>query len=537
MNDQKAFRPMREGSHAAAKALVRTSLSVLTCLLLVICPFFSVYGDDVPFWRRLIEKRLDKIRSGEARAPLLHSQQVSSLSYIYYFLEGGGSGEGEPLQVVLPKDGELEDYQALRARTDSQALDYLDELYGKRDDLKALALRDSDGDGVPDYRVSDYYGKFMEGDVDVDGDGVRNIYDSGPYDPSAGGRDADGDGVPDVAGTYADANANGLPDHLDWAIHKNEPRMVEIQWRLFDRFNVILVERNASFDAALAEAVDDALNKVLRAQLEQSKGIATLRTVAVEQTALLGKFLAAIAEDSTSAQVFSQSQSLTIYDAGRNVPYDVGLFGLLVHELGHSYHMSLDYESEDPTLENGRTQFPAPIFVQLIEPFGWARQGYYDAELAGQLSIVPRFAYAGISEPLFRFKGSTPEEWDEWVWQTYDRLGQPPDYLERQPFRERAIVSDYSLTTPYEWYGDNLLAYVVLELEQQLLADLAKQGRAGEAAVAKQKIKEAMREIWPGFYHGNIAPQAVIYFRRLFPILPEHRSELAKKYLQPLVDS
>ncbi len=32
----------------------------------------------------------------------------------------------------------------------------------------ALALRDTDGDGVRDFRVSDYYGRWLEGDTDID---------------------------------------------------------------------------------------------------------------------------------------------------------------------------------------------------------------------------------------------------------------------------------------------------------------------------------------------------------------------------------
>jgi hypothetical protein len=377
----------------------------------------------------------------------------------------------------------------------------------------------------------------MEGDLDADGDGIRNVYDSNPYDRSVGGQDADGDGVPDRDGTYVDTNANGLPDHLDWAIHKDDREMADIQQRLFKQHKIILVERNASFDLKLAQAVDDALSKVLRRYFEQSQVLPTLRTIAVEKTALLGKLLAAVVEDDTSAQVFSQSESLTVYDVGRDVPHEIGLLGLLVHELGHNYHMSLDYERDDQLLENGRTDFPAPNFVELIEAFGWVRQGDYDGEFTDTLPVLPRFAYAGISEPLFQFRERTPAQWDQWLWQTYDELGQTADYLEQPPFSGRDIVSDYSLTTPYEWYGDNLLAYLVVELEQEIVPYLKRAGRQDEADSAKQRITEAIREIWPGFYHRNIAPEVVAYFERVFPISPEDRRFLAQRYLFPLIGS
>ena len=490
----------------------------------------------MPFWRQLIENRLEKIRAGKVSAPLLHWRQSRSLEYVYYRFPGVRRlSASDPLYVLLPEGDELGAYQTLYEESDSEALAYLDELYGKRDDLKALAVRDSDGDSLPDYRISDYFGKFMEGDLDADGDGIRNVFDSHPYDQSKGGRDANGDGIPDVAGTYADKNANKLPDHLDWVLRKEDQAMAAIQRRLFDQHKIILVERDASFDLKLTRAVDDAINKVLQGYFGQSSVLPTLRTIAVEKTALLGKLLAAVAEDNTSAQVFLQSQSLTVYDAGRDVPYDIGLLGLLVHELGHNYHMSLDYAAANTPLENGRTDFPAPNFTQLLEPFGWVRQGYYYGEFTGNLQVVPRFAYTGMSEPLFQFKGQTPEQWDEWLWQTYDELGQSPDYLEQGPFRERFIVSDYSLTTPYEWYGDNLLAYLVVELEQEVLATLERGGRGKQADDAKQKITGAIREIWPGFFHRNIAPDVLAYFQRDFPISAEDRSLLAQRYLAPIV--
>lgn len=511
-------------------------MSTLLYLISVIVLSFPVHGGEVPFWRQLVEKRLENIRAGTVNAPLLHRQQIRSLDYAYFRSpEGRRLSNSDPLHVSLPSGDELKAYRTLYDQSDSEAFAYLDELYGKRDDLKALALRDSDSDGLPDYRISDYFGKFMEGDLDVDGDGIRNLYDSHPYDRSEGGQDTVGDGIPDIAGTYIDTNVNGLPDHLDWGIYKDDQEMADIQWRLFDRHKIILVERNTSFDLTLAQAIDDAVNKVLRGYLDQSPLLSTLRTIAVEKTALLGKLQAAVVEDDTSAQVFSQSQSLTVYDVGRDVPYDIGLLGLLVHELGHNYHMSLDYEVEDLLLENGRTDFPAPNFVQLIEPFGWVQQGYYDGEFTDTLPVVPRFAYTGISEPLFQFKGQTPEQWDAWLWKTYDELGQSASYLEQPPFSERAIVSDYSLTTPYEWYGDSLLAYLVVVLEQEMLAHLEREGRRDEVETSKQRITEAIRAIWPGFYHRNIAPEVVIYFERVFPISPEDRRVLAQRYLLPLI--
>ncbi len=488
----------------------------------------SLMADDLPFWRRLIENRLEKIRSGATRAPVLRHLQIHSLNYVHYRIENRSG-------VSLPGPEEVDSFVRARDRGESQALDYLDELFGEREDLKALAVRDIDGNGVPDYRISDYYGKFMEGDVDVDGDGIRNVFDSDPYDPHRGGKDGDGGGIPDLAGSFTDDNANGLPDHLDWALQKEDPEFGEIQRRLLLDHKIVLVERNAVYDLSLVKAVEDAIGKVFRAYFDREPVMPTLRTIATEKTALLGKLLSKVAEDNTSAQVFSQTQSLTIYDDGRNVPYKIGLLGLLVHEIGHSYHMSLDFKADDLDAENGMLEFPAPAFTKSIAPFGWVTTDYYNGEFSGALPVMPLFAYTGISEPLFDFNGRTPEQWSEWLTVMYDDLDQPSDYLEKEPFRRRHIVGDYSLTSPYEWYGDNLLAYVLVVLEREVLDSLAREGREAESESIKRRISSAMRQIWPGFYHGNIAPDVFEYFERLFPILPEDRRFLAARYMFPLV--
>ena len=157
-------------------------------------------------WRdQVLEALRERLSDPSADRPLLHAQQVGSLGHVYF--HPTSPDDRAVLYVALPGDDEVRRFREARRGVESEALDLLDEYYGERDDLKALAIRDRDGDGTPDYRVSDYYGKLSEGDVDVDGDGVRNVYDAAPYDPAAGGLDRDGDGIPDRGLT--DRNANG----------------------------------------------------------------------------------------------------------------------------------------------------------------------------------------------------------------------------------------------------------------------------------------------------------------------------------------
>jgi hypothetical protein len=485
-------------------------------------------------WRQAFAEKLAALREGRVDRPLLHRQQLASLRYVYY--RAHDAEQRKALARPLPDEAETARFLAMREGVESEALDLLDEFYGVRDGLKALAVRDTDGDGIPDYRVSDYYGKFSEGDVDVDGDGVRNVYDDHPYDPARGGRDADGDGIPDDR--FADENANGLPDHLDWGAHGRDPELARIQLGLFRDHEIILVERNAEFDLALARAVDDVVRRVFRRYFQERPVLPTLRTVAVEKTALLNALLALVAEDTTSAQVFSQTQSLTVYDPGREVEDDLGLLGLLAHEMGHSYHMSLDWDAAHPELENQRTDFPVPHFVETVARFGWTPGEYYDGQFEDGLKMKPQFLYTGLSEPTFLLKGKTPDEWEGWLNAIYEELGEPADYLEHSSFAQEAVVGDYSLSTPYEWYGDNLLAYVVHTLEafavERIKADGGAEADAAVAA-ARQGITDSLRAIWPAFYHRNIGPEALDYFGHTFPIAEEDRRLLVERYIDPVI--
>ena len=138
-------------------------------------------------------------------------QQQASLGFVFY------RGNALPPPPDTP---ELESLQATLAAASQADSDELRRLYGGDTELMAYAVRDTDSDGILDFRVSEFRGKFFEGDLDVDGDGIRNVYDADPYDPGRGGRDSTGDGVPDVPGTFADADGDGIPDHADWSGRK-----------------------------------------------------------------------------------------------------------------------------------------------------------------------------------------------------------------------------------------------------------------------------------------------------------------------------
>lgn len=513
---------------ASRQYLGRFSLVAAASIAAWLAAVSPTQADGKASLRDRLRDRVGMLREIRHDRPEHHPEQIKSLDLVYY--RARTDEDAERLQVALPGPDEVQEFVGSRDRMNGEALQILDDLFGAEQRLKALAVRDTDGDGLADYRISDYFGKFSEGDLDVDGDGVRNILDSHPYDRARGGRDTDGDGTPDEG--FADDNANGLPDHLDWATSGgHDPELVAIQAGLYKDFHIALVERDAAFDLPLARAVDDVIRRVYGRRIVPRSGLPTLRTVAVEHTALLNAELADEAGADMNAQVLFNSQSLIVYDSGREVSEPLGLLGLLAHEIGHAWHMSLDWDTEHPERENARNDFPVPVFVKTIEPFGWTRTGYFDGELKDELAVRPQYLYTGLSEPEFQFRGATAEDWARWLDEIYAVIGEQEDYLEDDRFARQGVVGDYSLTTPYEWYSDNALAYLLVTLEEAALAGL----EPGPAAEARGRITAALRAVWPGFNHRNIAPDVRAYFRETLPIAPADRDELVLRYLQPIL--
>ena len=440
-------------------------------------------------------------------------EQLSSLRYLYY--------RNTPAPPP-PTETELAGIEGVLEPAPEDERDYLEEYYKNARDLLVFATRDSDGDGVHDYRVSDYYGKFLEGDIDVDGDGVRNVYDSSPYDPAVGGADTDADGVPDEPGSFQDANDNGIPDHLDWRLQGKVPEAASQQEALFRDHEIILVERSAEFTEDLARSVYDAVARIFRGPFTTRAVLPTLRTIATEETCLLTPEV----DDGTNAMVIVQTQSLVIYRIGIDYPSFVQL-GLVAHELGHNYQLSLDFDQHDLAAENERVYYPAPRFHALVEPFGWEAQPVvFDPAADGYQSFTPQ--YYDVS-PFYTWLGDTTEEWAAWLERKYSREGD--DYLEDPEVLEHHIVGDYSLSNPWEWYSDNMIAYTFLEIERRLREMLD----GDELDAALQAMDAASREAWPSFRYQNLDRDAVEqHFRKTFPLREQDLGHFVVEYVKPL---
>ena len=219
-------------------------------------------------------------------------QQRESLAAVFY--------RGNPLPP-LPTEIELAEIRKKVRRAPRWERRLLKQLFGRDKELWVYATRDSDGDGIFDFRVSDYHGRFLEGDTDLDGDGIVNILDGRPFRVDA-----------------SPAAGSPLPPHLDWETQGKPAEMVDIQKELYTNYGILLVERTESFTPELARAVWDVVFRVYPKVFAQEGSLPTLKTIATEDYSLLDPEDPEGATD--FAQVLAATQTLVIYRRGVESP-------------------------------------------------------------------------------------------------------------------------------------------------------------------------------------------------------------------------
>ena len=353
----------------------------------------------------------------------------------------------------------------------------LESLYPDDPALWAYATRDSDEDGVFDFRVSDYYGRFLEGDTDLDGDGYDNVLDEAPYvvAEEAGGPEA-------------------IPASLDWAKLGKPTDMVRIQRELLDKNRILLVERSAEFTPELAQSVYDVVTKVYREIFANDGVLPTLRVIATEESSLLDPEDEAGASD--FAQVLPATQTLEIYRRGIDALPVIQL-GFLAHEIAHNVQFSLDYDAQRQDEIIRRNYFAAAHFFDLVEPYGWTvvpteldPQAEFSLFRPQYVSQEP-YEYLYMDEPL--------EDWEAWLGAIYEEVGEDA-YLTDERITELHILGDYSLSGPWEWYSDEVIAYVYLAM-LDAVADQCQPSEWDALRLAFQG--ETVEAEWPYFRFEN----------------------------------
>ncbi len=462
----------------------------------------------------LLGMALDMPLQGSSSNSERHDAQRRSLRHLYF--------RGSPMPPVMTAEEKTKALKLMKSGRPKREVDILKKQFGTELDLVTYATRDSDGDGVLDFRFHLDDGRFFEGDVDVDGDGIMNVYDSAPFDPGIGGKDIDGDGIPDR--DFVDINKNSIPDHIDWSILKKNKTdgvaLAQRQAELFHDHSIVVVDRTATFNLVAIDAVYDTIKKVYRKTFYRRKVLPTLRVVSAENFPLLFE------EDpvETDALYHAAAQTLMLYRHSLKAHPLVQL-GLSVHEIGHTLQYALDFDRQNPQEENKKNFYMSPNLIEAMKPFGWAGspviEKWQDFEL-----ISPMY---DVGYPEYYLKGKSTEVWTQWINDIRYEVGSK--FLEDARVKKEGIVGIYSLFNIWEWLSDNEIAYVYFMLEKQ--ASLQGPCASLKPDALRAKVHGRVSRFWPDFYYPNIETSRILkYLKTVVPMTQKDQKDLAKKYIE-----
>jgi hypothetical protein len=92
-------------------------------------------------------------------------------------------------------------------------------------------------------------------------------------------------------------------------------------------------------------------------------------------------------------------------------------------------------------------------------------------------------------------------------------------------------VGDYSMTSPWEWYSDHVIAYVFLSMFRALAEDCDPAQLDGLVEYTQEHI---IAEWWPAFRFENARGAAIQeHLAASIPMQPDDLDYLARTYLLP----
>ena len=372
-------------------------------------------------------------------------------------------------------------------------------IFSNNKELWVYASRDTDGDNIRDYRIDEYHGRFMEGDTDIDDDGIRNTVDINPYDAALGANDA--------------KNNNGVPDHIDWSLQDKSDNMAQIQQELYNKYEIILVERSTEFTEPLVQVIYDIVTRAFRPQFENGATLPALTTVA----AIKWTSLDLATDDRSRAQVLAHSGTLEMFQYGIDLDPFL-LLGLLGHELSHSIQFSMDY-SESDHQDLLRNIYRGENFYKMMAQFDWSFDKHPIEEKEVYSQITPQYQELRPYK-IIRFKGKTFEQWKKFL---------NKKSLDHKDVRKNNIVGKYSLSSPYEWHADYMIAYLFVGMEDYAEKHFcSKEQFKNLKALTKRDNVKAWK-----FNHQNSRSntKALEYFHRTYPIDEQDWGYLTREYL------
>ena len=304
------------------------------------------------------------MESGDYEKDSRQEYSAQSLGRVYH---GGQITEGARAEILCMTEQQWENAETryLSFSVVSDEYQLLKERYGDDNPLnkrlKVFALRDSDGDGILDYRIKKY-GSFMKNDPDADNDGIDNLFDPRPLSA-----DPERDRI-----SNNDDDNDGIPNHLDWSNKAlfDKPvsrKLIKRQSKMFSKFGIVLITANGSeFTQDIADMSWHGAN-ALSNMLDPSKVKNPTISITLEE-----KYgyqdLGVLAEVSPVNGQFVFYTDLMSDDNKKN---RIVNFLTFVHEYVHIIQNWMDQDANESILLKTNVHEKPESFISAMSNFGW----------------------------------------------------------------------------------------------------------------------------------------------------------------------